>query len=53
MARIPADQRDGIADGALIPRAMLDGSKTYADFVKERAKRLSEAAQSLVTTGSL
>lgn len=53
MTRIPAAERDGIADGALIPRAMLDGSKTYADFVKERAKRLSEAAQSLVKTGSL
>ena len=53
MTKIPASQRDGIADGALIPRPMLDGSKTYADFVKERAKRLSEVAQSLVKTGSI
>lgn len=53
MARIPVAQLNGIADAALIPRAMLDGSRTFADFVKERAQRLSEAAQSLVQTGLL
>lgn len=53
MMRIPTAQRDGIADGALIPRTMLDGSKTYADFAKERAKRLSDAAHSLIRIGSL
>ena len=53
MTRIPATHRDVIADGALVPRDMLDGSKTYADFVKARALLLSEKAQSLVKVGSL
>lgn len=53
MVRIPATHRDAIADGALIPRGLLDGSKTYADFIKERALLLAEKAQSLVKSGTL
>jgi len=53
MPRIPSAQRDSIADGAFVPRAMLDGSSTYADFIKARAMVLAEKAQSLVRIGSL
>lgn len=53
MTRIPAAQLNAIADGALIPRDMLDGTKTYADFIDARAKLLAAKAESLVKTGSL
>jgi hypothetical protein len=53
MMRIPSAHRNAIADGALVPRDMLDGSKTYADFIEARAKLLAQKAHSLVTTGAL
>ncbi|MCD0499376.1 DUF262 domain-containing protein [Achromobacter sp. MY14] len=53
MTSIPVHQRDNIADGALIPRSMLDGSYTYSDFINARALLLSEQAQSLVKYGTL
>lgn len=53
MTRIPANRRNVIADGALIPRDMLDGSKTYADFIEGRATLLAQKATSLVKTAML
>ncbi|NML34998.1 DUF262 domain-containing protein [Paraburkholderia antibiotica] len=53
MPKIPSDLKNQIADSALIPRTLLDGSKTYAEFIEARANLLVEKAQSLVKTGKL
>ncbi|WP_174968273.1 DUF262 domain-containing protein [Burkholderia lata] len=53
MLNIPKGLKDSIADSALVPREMFDGSRTYADFVEARANLLVQKAQSLVRTGSL
>jgi hypothetical protein len=52
MTEIPPEHLQAIADGALIPPDMLDGSKTYADFVDARAKLLATRAESLIRKGS-
>jgi hypothetical protein len=51
MPRIPSEQLKVIADGALIPRDMLDGAKTFADFINARAQVMAETAESLVRSG--
>lgn len=53
MTRIPTAQMHRIADGALIPQNILDGTKTYADFIDARAKLLAAKAESLIKTGAL
>lgn len=53
MSKIPTAHLHPIADGALIPRDMLDGSKTYADFINARAKLLAAKAETLIKTGAL
>jgi len=53
MAKIPAAHKDAIANGGIIPRDALDGSKPYADFINDRANLLSATAQSLISTGSV
>ncbi|HPM57220.1 MAG TPA: DUF262 domain-containing protein [Thermomonas sp.] len=52
MPNIPAAQKDQIADGALIPRDMFDGTKSYTDFVTARAALLAATAESLIHKGS-
>ena len=51
MARIPPAHLEAIAEGAIIPKDFLDGSKPYAEFVKQRADLLAATAQSLIATG--
>lgn len=53
MPLISTGERNSIADGALVPRNMLDGASTYADFIKARAALLAEKAQMLVRIGTL
>lgn len=51
MTSIPAVQLDAIAEGAIIPKKFLDGSKPYADFISERAALLASKAQTLISSG--
>src|SRR5690606_22451391 len=53
MASIPQSHLIAIADGAIIPRHFMDGSRPYADFVKERADVLAATAQSLISSGKV
>lgn len=53
MANIPAAHVDAIADGAIIPKKFLDGSKPYADFIGERAVLLASKAQTLISGGTI
>lgn len=52
MPKIAAANRDGIADGAIIPRDMFDGTKSYADFITSRSKLLASTAETLIHTGN-
>lgn len=52
MVKIPAAHKDAIADGAIIPRDMLDGSKSFAEFIDARAILMAATAQNLMSTGS-
>ena len=52
MTDIPPEHLDAIADGAIIPRDMLDGSKSYTDFLNARAALLTDTAKNLMATGS-
>lgn len=52
MVKIPAAHKDAIADGAIIPRNMLDGSKSFVDFIESRATLLATTAKNLMSTGS-
>lgn len=52
MPKIPAASKESIADGALIPVSMLDGTKSYADFLIARSKLLALTAERLITSGT-
>lgn len=50
MQGIDAARRPAIAASSLLPVAAMDGSLTYADFVKQRAIILATAARKLIDT---